>query len=90
MVLVPTLTMLPYFDDQEVFPTSVCIILPVCIVSLLSMEQPGVSLTTILTYMIASACGGLLAGLLGKKIPTIWLHHALGALILWGGIRYIC
>ena len=41
-------------------------------------------------YLISSAAGGVLAGLLGKKIPTLWLHKLLGILILWGGVRYLC
>jgi uncharacterized membrane protein YfcA len=90
MVLVPILTLFPFMDSQEIFPTSVCIILPICIVSILSTQKTGVPLETIIIYMIASAFGGLLAGILGNKIPTIWLHRLLGILILWGGIQYIC
>jgi uncharacterized membrane protein YfcA len=53
------------------------------------MEQP-LPLTTALPYLIGSALGGILAGLLGKRIPTVWLHRGLGILILWGGYRYLC
>ena len=91
MVLVPLLSLLSKLDEQEIFPSSVCIILPVCLVSLfLSYRTDAVSLNTLITYMIASAIGGVFAGVWGRKIPTIWLHRLLGILILWGGIRYIC
>ena len=43
-----------------------------------------------LPYLAGSAAGGVLAGFLGKKIPTVWLHRGLGILIVWGGIRYLC
>ena len=91
MVLVPLLTWLTDLEDREIFPASVSIILPICIVSLsVSARSNTVSWSTILTYLISSAIGGVLAGILGKRIPTLWLHRTLGLLILWGGIRYLC
>ena len=91
MVLVPLLTALTDMPDEEVFPSSVSIILPVCLVSLTySLIQTPVNYYAVLPYLIGSALGGLLAGLFGKHIPTLWLHRLLGILILWGGIRYLC
>lgn len=90
MVLVPLLCWFSELKDEEIFPASVCIILPICLVSLSITYQAGVvTVSTAIIYMIASAIGGILAGILGKKIPTIWLHRSLGLLILWGGIRYL-
>ena len=91
MVLVPLLCWLSELKDEAIFPASVCIILPICLVSLSITYQAGViTVSTATIYMIASAMGGIVAGILGKKIPTIWLHKALGLLIVWGGIRYLC
>ena len=90
MVLVPLLCLLTDFKDDQVFPASVSVILPVCIVSLLVNFQSGLSGKDIFLYLIGSGIGGLLAGIFAKKIPTVWLHRALGILILWGGIRYLC
>lgn len=91
MVLVPLLTILTDIKDDAVFPASVCIILPICIVSLLlSTGGNGVSFSGVLPYLLGSAAGGILCGFLGKKIPTHWLHRLLGILILWGGVRYLC
>lgn len=91
MILVPLLTMLADFSDLEIFPASISIILPMCFVSLLihTLHAP-LPWTAALPYLIGSAGGGILAGLLGKKIPTIWLHRVLGLLILYGGWRYLC
>ena len=90
MVLVPLLTKTSHLEEREIFPASVCIILPVCIVSLfMSVPAEGIRLGLLLPYLAGSAVGGLIAGLWGKKIPTLWLHRLLGVLILWGGIRYL-
>lgn len=91
MVLVPMLTGLSDLEDREVFPASVCIILPICLVSLsITFDSNTVPWNLTVPYLIGSAAGGLLAGLFGKKIPTLWLHRLLGVLILWGGVRYLC
>lgn len=91
MVLVPLLTSLTQLPDDEIFPSSVSIILPICLVSLsYSLWGSTVDWTSVLPYLIGSAAGGVLAGLFGRKIPTLWLHRLLGVLILWGGVRYLC
>ena len=91
MVLVPLLTSLTELSDEEVFPSSVSIILPICLVSLsLSWPEGGADWLTALPYLLGSALGGVAAGFLGRKIPTLWLHRLLGILILWGGVRYLC
>lgn len=91
MVLVPTLCLVAGMNDRTVFPSSVCIILPICIVSLIgTWHTRGVDWAQALPYLPGSALGGLLAGKFGQKIPAVWLHRGLGALIIWGGIRYLC
>lgn len=91
MVLVPLLGKCSSLEKNEVFPASVCIILPVCIVSLFfrSRNAPLPWLDA-LPYLIGSVAGGILAGCFGKHIPVLWLHRGLGLLILWGGVRYLC
>ena len=91
MVLVPLLTFLATIPDSDIFSTSVSIILPVCVVSLLfSLSGSSVSWISVLPYIIGSVLGGIGAGIWGKRIPTVWLHRGLGIFILWGGIRYLC
>ena len=91
MVLVPLLTGLTDLPDDEVFPSSVSIILPICLVSLTySLWGSNADWHNVIPYLAGSVAGGVLAGLLGKKIPTLWLHRILGVLILWGGVRYLC
>ena len=91
MVLVPLLTLLTNMEDDEIFPSSVSIILPICLVSLIfSFLYTEVDWHNTLPYLLGSALGGILAGMLGKRIPVKWLHRLLGGLIIWGGLRYLC
>lgn len=90
MVLVPLLSTLTDMEEDQIFGTSVSVLLPVCVVSLFfSAGWKTFSILQALPYLLGSAAGGVLAGTLGKKIPSLWLHRVLGILILWGGIRYL-
>ncbi len=85
MVLVPLLTFC--LAPEQVFPASVAIIAPICVISLL-LGGP-IPWDRVVPYLAGSCVGGLAAGLWGKKIPVKWLHRGLGILILWGGWRYL-
>ena len=90
MILVPLLTALTPLPEEAVFPASVSIILPVCIVSLtITALTSGLAWKESLPWLFGSAAGGFLAGKWGRKIPVKWLHRGLGILIIWGGIRYL-
>lgn len=88
MLLVPMLSAFTSLEEDEIFPSSVAIIAPICVVSLLLTRN--IAWSASVPFLLGSALGGLLAGLWGKKIPTLWLHRGLGVLILWGGLRYLC
>ena len=91
MVLVPLLTLLTPMEDGDVFPSSITIILPICLVPLTVTAITGtVDWRQALPYLFGSGAGGFLAGKWGQKIPVKWLHRGLGILILWGGYRYLC
>lgn len=87
MVLIPLLSCLTDWEEEEIFSSSLSIILPICLVSLASsLPLPW---PEALPWLPGSALGGLAAGLWGKKIPVKWLHRVLGLFIIWGGIRYL-
>ena len=90
MVLIPLLTLLTDLNDDELFSSSLAIMLPICIVALTAtaLHLP-LPLGESIPYLVGSAAGGILAGMLQGKIPTIWLHRILGLLIIWGGVRYL-
>lgn len=91
MLLVPLLTLCSDLKEDQVFPFSVSVILPICLVSL--TISPGLSSLPWIEawpYLVAAIPGGIIAGFLDKKIPVKWLHRVLGILILYGGVRYLC
>ncbi len=91
MVLVPLLTLITPISEEKVFPCSVSIILPICLVTLgVTAAFGAVDWAKALPYLIGSGIGGFFAGKWGRKIPVKWLHRGLGILILWGGYRYLC
>lgn len=90
MVLVPLLIRLCKIEDKQAFSSAVSIILPICVVSLLVYAQQGMlPLRESVPYLIGGAGGGVLAGLLFKKVSAKILHLILGALIVFGGVRLI-
>ncbi len=91
MVLVPLLGVLTDLSEEEVFPSSVSIIAPLCVVSLaINAGAHGLPLRQALPYLLGSIGGGIAAVITGNKIPVKWLHRILGAMIVWGGVRYLC
>jgi len=90
MVLVPLLTILTKLKEEQVFPASVGIILPICCVSLSSTAaKTGIPIGQAWPFLLGSIPGGILAAFLGRRIPVKLLHRVLGIMILWGGIQYL-
>ena len=90
MVLVPLLTVFGGLSGESVFPASLSVMLPVCLICLaFTASASGLPWSAAFPYLLGSAAGGIAAGTFGKKIPVLWLHRSLGILILWGGIRYL-
>ena len=90
MVLVPILSAGSDLEESEIFSSSIVIILPICIVSLVAGSRGSLPWSAAWPYLLGAVPGGLLAGILGRHIPTKWMHRLLGIMILYGGIRYLC
>ena len=92
MILIPLLSLTAKPSEDSLFPTSVCIKLPICFVAVCMdyIHNGSLPFHSALPYMLGGILGGIVAGFFAKKIPILWLHRGLGALILWGGIRYLC
>ena len=88
--LLPLLEKTTRLKQHEIFASCVCIILPICVVSAaVYLLRGGTFAAQSVPYLIGGAVGGVIAGLTLRKLPTKWLHRALGAFILWGGIRLL-
>lgn len=90
MVLIPALQLIGKVPEENLFPMSVSVMLPVCVISLM-LSSPVSELPWLdaLPYLIGGALGGTAAGIWGRRLPTVWLHRIFGIMILWGGIRYL-
>ena len=90
MVLLPLLSRLTDLEGHESFASCVCIILPLSLVSagVYALRGGSFALESV-PYLIGGALGGVIAGMLLKRLPTKWLHRILGVFILWGGARLL-
>jgi uncharacterized membrane protein YfcA len=90
MVLVPLLTGWCHLEDRKAFSTSLVIILPLCLVSILVYWQHGAcSLSVAWPYLAGGLLGGLAGGAVFRKMPTKLLHRALGLVLVYGGVRML-
>lgn len=90
MILVPLLTRWAGLEDKKAFATSISIIAPLCVVSIIVYcIQGSMDFMQALPYLIGGFLGGLIGGKLFKKVPAKFLHRALGLIIIYGGIRSI-
>ena len=86
----PLLIWLCRLEDKAAFSSAIAVILPLCIVSIVIYAlHDSLPVSDALPYLIGGAAGGVLAGLLFRKMPARALHLILGGVILAGGIRLI-
>ena len=91
MILIPALNRFTDVDEEDLFPVSVSVMLPVSVISLTigALQQHALPLAEAWPYLLGSTIGGFIAGKYCAKIPSLWLHRALGVMVLWGGFRYL-
>ena len=90
MILVPLLTRWAGLEDKKAFATSIAIIAPMCLTSILLYWYQGqLDLAAALPYLVGGLFGGLLGGTLFRRMSPQVLHKLLGIFILYGGIRSV-
>lgn len=90
MLLIPGLRALAGMNEEALFPASVSVMLPVSALTLwLSAQDAPLPWSAAWPYLAGSAAGGVLAGIFSKRVKVLWLHRALGLMLLWGGVRYL-
>lgn len=90
MILIPLLSTIHLQHSKSIFPLSLAIMFPVCIVILLqNFHNLQYIAKDWSPYFAGSMLGAIVASYLRNKISAVWLHRIFGALLLWGGLRCI-
>lgn len=88
LFLVPLFTKWLKMDQRKAFATSVAVILPLSVVSLVVFLFRGsLDFWGALPYLIGGLLGGLISGKVFKKVPVTLLRRIFGILILYGGVK---
>lgn len=88
MALVPLYIRWLKIPERQAFASSVCTILPLCIVSsVVYFFRQSLDFTLALPYLIGGLFGGILGGVIFKKMPMGMVRKAFAILIIYGGIR---
>lgn len=88
MILVPLFCHWLKLEEKNAFATSVAVVLPMSIVSsIVYLLRQDFSLIAAAPFLLGGLIGGLIGGRIFHKVPTKFLHKALGIFILYGGVR---
>ena len=88
MLLVPLFCKWAKLPAKSAFATSVAVILPMSLASvIIYLLNYDLSFTAALPYLAGGALGGIVSGLVFKKVSTVLLHKILGIFIIYGGVR---
>ena len=90
MVLVPLLIHYGKLEDKKAFSSAVCIILPLCLVSIVVYWiKQLLPFSDAVPYLLGGLLGGFLGGVLFRKVSVQFLHKIFGIIIFWGGLRLL-
>lgn len=90
LFLVPLLTQWGKLEQRKAFATSVSVILPLSLVSAVIYWCKGaLELSAAWPYLVGGALGGVLSGLVFRKVSLTLLRRVFGLFILYGGVRAV-
>ena len=88
MILVPLLVSRCGLPQRKAFATSVAVILPLCVLSVvIYWLRGGMDFAAALPYLLGGLAGGLIGGKIFKKVSVPWLRRVFALLILYGAWR---
>lgn len=90
LFLVPLFTRWLKMEQRKAFATSVAVIFPLSIVSIVVYFFKGsIDFFAALPYLLGGLAGGLISGKIFGKISVTLLRRIFGILIVYGGIRAV-
>ena len=88
MFLVPLLCRFAKMPQRKALATSLAVIMPISAVSsIIYIMKRSVSFGEALPFLVGGFVGGLLGGVIFRKIPVGFLRRALALFIIYGGAR---
>ena len=88
LFLVPLFIKLTKMEEKKAFATSVAVIFPLSVVSLIVYLLRGENILSHgLPFVIGGITGGLVSGKLFSRVSALWLHRLFGLLLVYGAIR---
>ena len=90
LFLVPLLIRWAEVDERQAFASSVAVMFAVSAASFtVFLLQGRIDFEVAWPYVLGGAAGGVLSGILFKKMSVSWLHRLFGLLLLYGGIKAV-
>ena len=90
LFLVPLLTSWTDMKQKHAFATSIAIIVPLSVVSLIVFwMRSGLDFQVAWPYLIGGAAGGIVSGFFFKGMSPTLLRRLFGILLLYGGVRAV-
>lgn len=88
LFLVPLFTAWLKLEERKAFATSVAVILPLSFVSAVTyFLNGGIDFSSAWPFLLGGAAGGIISGLVFKKVSVNVLRRVFALLILYGGIK---
>lgn len=89
MLIVPALSKLGV-DRKKAHATSICIILPICILSSVMYINSGrASILEAMPYMVWGIVGSIIGAFILSKIKTKLLRKIFGVFVIWAAFQLI-
>lgn len=90
LFLVPMFTRWLKMEQKTAFATSVAVIFPLSIVSVVVyFFKGGIDFMFALPYLLGGAAGGIISGRIFGKVPVTLLRKVFALLILYGGVKAV-